>query len=46
MIKYFGNDNTLNYTDLKKLMTDKDSTKQGRLNYSDFSKWLGGAIHL
>lgn len=27
MIKYFGNDNTLNYTDLKKLMTDKDSSK-------------------
>lgn len=27
-------------------MIDKDSKKQGRIGYSDFSKWLGSAIHM
>lgn len=26
-------------------MQDKDSKHVGLLDYSDFSKWLGGAIH-
>lgn len=46
ILKYFGNEKDLNYNDLKKLMIDKDSKKQGRIGYSDFSKWLGNAIHL
>jgi len=46
LLKYLGNETDLNYNDLIKLMMDKDSTKQGRINYSDFSKWLGSAIHM
>jgi hypothetical protein len=36
----------LNYTDLKKLILDNDSTHTGKLSYGDFCKWLGGAIQL
>ena len=46
ILKYFGTDTELNYNDLKKLMIDKDSKKEGRIGYSDFSKWLGSAIHM
>jgi uncharacterized protein YneF (UPF0154 family) len=46
ILKYFGNEPDLNYNDLKKLMIDKDAKKQGRIGYSDFSKWLGSAIHM
>lgn len=46
ILKYFGNDTDLNYNDLKKLMIDKDSNRQGKIGYSDFSKWLGNAIHM
>ena len=46
ILKYFGNEPDLNYNDLKKIMIDKDSKKQGKIGYSDFSKWLGSAIHM
>lgn len=46
ILKYFGNETDLNYNELKKLMIDKDSKKLGKINYSDFSKWLGNAIHM
>ena len=46
ILKYFGNDEGMNYRELKKLMADKDRNKVGRLCYSDFSKWLGTAIHV
>jgi len=46
ILKYFGTDKELNYDDLKKIMIDKDSKKQGKIGYSDFSKWLGSAIHM
>jgi len=46
ILKYFGNDTDLNFIDLKKLMMDKDHLKRGKLNYSDFSRWLGSAIHM
>jgi hypothetical protein len=46
ILKYFGNDTELNYSELKKLLIDKDSKKVGRIGYSDFSKWLGNAIHM
>jgi Ca2+-binding EF-hand superfamily protein len=46
ILKYFGNEKDLNYNDLKKLMIDKDSKKEGKIGYSDFSKWLGNAIHM
>ena len=45
ILKYFGNDPDLNYNDLIKLMIDHDEQKQGRIGYSDFSKWFGNAIH-
>jgi len=34
-----------NFNDLKKLLIEKDSTRQGRLGYADFSKWVGNSIH-
>ena len=46
ILKYFGTDTDLNYNELKKLMNDKDSKKVGRINYPDFSKWLGNTIHM
>lgn len=36
----------MNYHDLRKLILERDSSGKGRVNYSDFSKWLGGAIHM
>ena len=36
-----SNDPNLDYNDLKKLFIDKDSKKEGTLNYADFCKWLG-----
>lgn len=46
ILKFFANEKDFNYDDLKKLMTDKDSNHKGLINYYDFSKWLGSAIHL
>ena len=48
IIKYFGADNEFPYSDLKKLMIDRDhhSEKDGKLNYQDFSKWVCNYIHL
>ncbi len=36
----------MNYNDLKKIVVDKDSKKRGMLAYTDFSKWVGNAIHM
>lgn len=46
LLKYFANETEIDYDDLKKLINDKDSKKQGRLNYTDFSRWLGSTIHM
>lgn len=46
ILLYFGTDTDLNYYELTKLMKDKDSKKEGRINYPDFSKWLGNTIHM
>jgi hypothetical protein len=35
----------INLRDLKKLLREKDSKSKGTLNYTDFSEWLGQAIH-
>lgn len=40
----FG-DMQLNYNDLKKLIVERDSKKQGTINYEDFSAWFGNSIH-
>lgn len=45
-LKFFGNDKDINYADLKKIITDKDSSHQGKLGFTDFSKWLGSSIHM
>jgi len=46
ILKYFGNETEFNFNDLKKLIVDKDIKREGRLSYMDFSRWLGGAIHM
>ena len=46
VLRYLGNDRDLNLTDLKKLFKEKDSSGIGRINYQDFSKWLGRTIHM
>ena len=46
ILRYFGQDNKeFIFNDLKKLILEKDSSKKGRLGYSDFSKWVGNSIH-
>ena len=45
ILRYFGQEKEINYNDLKKLITDKDSKKRGKIGYSDFSKWVGNSIH-
>mmetsp|Transcript_2118 Transcript_2118/g.2000 ORF Transcript_2118/g.2000 Transcript_2118/m.2000 type:complete len:242 (+) Transcript_2118:694-1419(+) len=46
ILRYFGQDNKeFSFNDLKKLIMEKDSSKLGRLGYSDFSKWVGNSIH-
>jgi Ca2+-binding EF-hand superfamily protein len=41
---YFSNEDNINYDDLKKLITDKDSKGKGKIDFFDFSKWLGNVI--
>lgn len=45
LLRYFGSDLKIDYNDLKKILKDKDSNGKGRLNYSDFSKWIGSTIN-
>lgn len=46
ILRYFGQDSKdFNFNDLKKLITEKDSTGRGMLGYADFSKWVGNSIH-
>lgn len=45
MLRYFGDQEKIDFDDLKKLLIDKDSQKKGRLSYSDFSKWIGSTIN-
>ncbi len=45
ILRYFGQEKDLNYNDLKKLIKDKDSKKQGKIGYTDFSRWVGNSIH-
>lgn len=47
ILRHFGQEKGLiNYNDLKKIIIDKDSRKQGMIGYSDFSKWVGTTIHM
>jgi Ca2+-binding EF-hand superfamily protein len=46
ILRYFGSDNKeFDFKDLSKLIIDKDSKRQGKISYADFSKWMGGVIH-
>ena len=43
--RYFSNEsNRIDFNELKKLMMHKDKKKQGSLDYTDFSKWMGSSI--
>lgn len=47
ILRHFGQEKgLLNYNDLKKIIMDKDSKKRGLIGYTDFSKWVGNAIHM
>jgi len=46
IMRFFGASNRdIDFNDLLKLFIEKDSKKQGRLSYADFSNWMGAAIH-
>jgi len=48
IIRMFGFNVEIHFDDLLKIMREKASVQDAdgvRLNYSDFSKWLGAAIH-
>lgn len=44
-MKRFGSDGTVEYDDLMKLLTIKDRNGKGNIDFSDFTKWFGSAIH-
>ena len=47
IMRFFGDsgNNMFDYYDLVKILQDLDSKKRGTLNYNDFCRWMGGAIH-
>lgn len=47
IMRYFGDsgNNLFDYVDLVKILEDLDSNRRGTINYNDFCKWMGGAIH-
>ena len=47
LVALYGAHITIDYQDLVKIMEGFNSKKDGtgRLNYSDFSKWIGNEIH-
>jgi Ca2+-binding EF-hand superfamily protein len=45
ILRQFSNEDKIDYADLHKLIKDKDSKHVGQLSYTDFSKWLGCAVH-
>lgn len=42
----FMNDPELSFTEMQKLIEEKDSNHKGNINYSDFSSWLGTTIYM
>ena len=44
-MKHFGTDATVEYDDLLKLLQIKDRNGKGDIDFSDFTKWFGSAIH-
>jgi len=45
ILRHFKPEDKIEYQDLKKLMIDKDAKREGKIGYTDFSRWLGGSIH-
>lgn len=45
-LHYFGPSENIIYEDLEKLLRDKDRTRKGRLDFTDFTKWFGSSIHM
>jgi len=46
ILRFLGTENReIDFKDLTKLIIDKDSKRQGKIGYADFSKWMGGVIH-
>ena len=47
IMRYFGDQGNqlFDYLDLVKVLEDIDSKNRGTINYADFCKWMGGAIH-
>jgi len=47
IMRFFGDagNNLFDYYDLVKILEDLDSERRGKINYNDFCKWMGGAIH-
>jgi len=46
IMRHFSSDSRgFEFKDLKKLISDKDNKKIGKISYADFSKWMGGTIH-
>lgn len=43
-LHYFGTE-PLEYEDLQKLLCVKDRNGKGRIDFTDFGKWFGSAIH-
>ena len=44
-LTFFGTAQAIDYADLQKLLEVKDRNGKGRLDFGDFSKWFGSAIH-
>ena len=44
-MQYFGTDQSMVYEDLEKLLKVKDRNGVGKIDFTDFSKWFGHAIH-
>ena len=44
-LNYLGTDGSIEYEDLMKLLKSKDRSGVGRIDFTDFSKWFGSAIH-
>jgi len=36
-----GDSKDIDFNDMKKLISDKDSKRLGKISYADFSKWMG-----
>ena len=47
IVSLYGTHLTIDFADLVKIMDRVNSRRDGtgRLNYSDFSKWMGNEIH-